>query len=381
MPTDRSLPSIGDHLAVPSQCTAHGDGLQQAIARKGSRFTIEARDSSGNQMTQGGENFLVTIHGASVVRPRVTDKEDGSYVCDYKTAASGSYTVSIMLHGASLSGSPWTLEVLMPRPDAAQSSVKGDALTRAAARETMAFECGFVDALGHPTHAEEIDVYVVQVADGEADDDNLEGLLDSGVEAMSRRWAREWAFVRLSEERGVRLESLKEQADLEAQKLRLEEQRKVEEARQQAEEEAAAAEELRKAQEEAAAAVRGKGSKGKGAAELLPPVAPLRDEALAPAPDEAAIAEELAADAGAPVEEPVATLDPPTYCPVAIRIVGGPKPLIVRLHSDLDSAQTGVIAPGSHLQVVETRRAEDGSLRAYVLLESEQMVKVSQGQG
>ena len=62
------------------------------------------------------------------------------------------------------------------------------------------------------------------------------------------------------------------------------------------------------------------------------------------------------------------TTDAPVYRKVAQRIVVGIKPLIVRIGSSVDSELTGLISPGSKLQVVETRQ-EGNCLRALVLID------------
>ena len=116
--------------AVASMCKVHGKGLETAIARKVARFTIESFDAAGSRCTAGGEKFTVTLTGSSVVRARVTDKEDGSYDVEYKTNNSGPYSISVLLHGAALPGSPFEMKVLMPRPDAAQCVVRGEALLK-----------------------------------------------------------------------------------------------------------------------------------------------------------------------------------------------------------------------------------------------------------
>ena len=230
-------------LAVASMCCASGAGLESAVARRNGRFTIEAKDAEGQQLPHGGDTFTVTIHGASVVRARVTDKEDGTYTCEYKTSASGSYTVAILLHGAPIKSSPFNLQVLMPRPDAAQCVARGDALTKAAARETMAFEVSFVDALGNVTYAEELDVYVEPIAQDEDEDDGLERLIGTRAEEHARAWARQWAFLRVSELRHTPLERLKQLVDDEVERMQ-----------QKKREEEAAARAAKKALEEEEAA-------------------------------------------------------------------------------------------------------------------------------
>ena len=206
--------------AVASKCSAEGKGLEVAIARKKASFVIQTRAADGTPCEQGGELFSVSVTGTSVVHARVHDKEDGTYVVEYKASTAGKYNVSIMLHGLALPGSPWKVEVVMPKPDAAQCYVRGDALTAAAAREVVSFEVGFVDAMGHATHAEDLDVWVSRIDEGGGsgsgggggdDDGGLERLERSGAEAAARAWAREWAFERAAVLRARSVDMLKAQ--------------------------------------------------------------------------------------------------------------------------------------------------------------------------
>ena len=59
------------------------------------------------------------------------------------------------------------LSVITLRPDASRCVVRGDALHRAVARTPMKFEVLFVDAKGHPTFAEDLDVYVEEIEGAE----------------------------------------------------------------------------------------------------------------------------------------------------------------------------------------------------------------------
>jgi len=95
--SDRRFDKHKNAMAIFSK--AHGKGLESAIARKLAKFTIEARDAEGARMQHGGDTFTVTIHGASVVRARVQDNEDGTYSVEYKAAASGAYSISVLLYG------------------------------------------------------------------------------------------------------------------------------------------------------------------------------------------------------------------------------------------------------------------------------------------
>ena len=153
---------------VAATCVLTGEGLHSAMARQKATFTIEARDVSGNKQQAGGEKFKVSIRGASQVRAKVIDKENGDYAVEYKASTSGSYTVSITLNGVSLPGSPFRLEVLTPAPDPTKCVLRGDALTNCKAREIATFEVEFIDALNAVARAEELDVWVEKVASGDA---------------------------------------------------------------------------------------------------------------------------------------------------------------------------------------------------------------------
>ena len=135
-----ALRSSRGPLAVASQCKAYGPGLEaMAIARQSASFTIESFDATGTRLQSGGEPFRVDCRGASVVRARVTDKEDGTYSVAWTPSVSGPYDIAISLHGIPLPHSPWKFSVLMPRPDASKCVLKGDALSKAVAREPAAF--------------------------------------------------------------------------------------------------------------------------------------------------------------------------------------------------------------------------------------------------
>lgn len=134
--------------AAASFCTVSGPGASTAMVRQTAQFTIEAKDERGTPCTQGGEVFSVSVRGASLVKARVADNDDGTYLVEYKPSVSGRYTISITLGGQLLSGSPFGLNVLTPQPDPTRCVLRGEALTNAKARENASFEIEFIDALG-----------------------------------------------------------------------------------------------------------------------------------------------------------------------------------------------------------------------------------------
>ena len=85
------------------------------MARQTASFTIRACDAGGANVACGGDPFVVAVRGPSRVHARVTDNSDGTYLCDYKAAVSGAYSVVITLHGVPLAGSPFQLTMKRPR--------------------------------------------------------------------------------------------------------------------------------------------------------------------------------------------------------------------------------------------------------------------------
>ena len=77
------------------------------------------------------------------------------------------YHLYIGLDDEPIRGSPFSINVITLRPDAAQCVVRGEALRKAVARMPQRFDVLFVDAIGHTAHAEELDVYVEPWPEGE----------------------------------------------------------------------------------------------------------------------------------------------------------------------------------------------------------------------
>lgn len=68
--------------------------------------------------------------------------------------------LDVLIDGDHLQGSPFALSVITLRPDAAQCVVRGEGLKDAISRKPQKFEVEFVDSRGHPSNAEDLDVYV-----------------------------------------------------------------------------------------------------------------------------------------------------------------------------------------------------------------------------
>ena len=140
-------------------CLVRGDVL--CMSRQITSFTIIACNAKGLQRRQGGDPFLVSVRGASVVKPRLIDQSDGTYKVEWKPSVSGRYYIAISLLGTALPDSPLAVNVITPCADALKCSISGGALHSMTARLPSSFEVDFVDAFGQVAHAEELDVFVV----------------------------------------------------------------------------------------------------------------------------------------------------------------------------------------------------------------------------
>ena len=159
--------------AAPRRCRISGQHVAKvdeirrmtACVKKPASFTIEAYDVNGNRRKEGGDPFMVSIRGGSLVRARCEDLGNGTYTISYLPSVSGSYTVAVSLYGTPITGSPFPLTVLSPIPDPLRCKVHGAGLSSAVAREPTSFEIEFIDTFGVITRAEELDCYVELIGD------------------------------------------------------------------------------------------------------------------------------------------------------------------------------------------------------------------------
>ena len=147
---------VSSHFAPPAR------GWQVAT------FNIEACSPQGIRFDDGGDNFFVHIRFAGLatrIRARVIDNNDGSYVVHYKPTSAGRCTIQVSLLGEPLPGSPFSVFVSAPIPNASQCVVYGDALSSVTAGSTESFYIQFRDAVGQMAHASELDVWVHPLGD------------------------------------------------------------------------------------------------------------------------------------------------------------------------------------------------------------------------
>ena len=150
----------------PAHCVAAGRGLQTAVVQQLSQFVITAYDEFGHHCQRGGEPFAVFVHGVKPpckLRSKLVDHGDGHYTGEYKAEVSGELEVAVTLRGVPIAGSPFTVQVVTLQPHPARCVLRGDALHEIVARQPSSFDLDFVDALGHPAVAEELDLRVEPV--------------------------------------------------------------------------------------------------------------------------------------------------------------------------------------------------------------------------
>ena len=93
---------LGEDGAVPEMSRVAGSGIDISIVGFLAQFTILACDANGDRLAKGSSSFTVTmrgIHTPALVRTKVIDRNDGSYVVEYRPWLTGAFEVGIMLSG------------------------------------------------------------------------------------------------------------------------------------------------------------------------------------------------------------------------------------------------------------------------------------------
>ena len=93
------------------------------------------------------------------------DLGDGTYACAWEAAVSGVYSISVMLHGEHISGSPFTAAAAVPAAEARTSAFDADADGAAAlvavAGEPAAARLRYRDAAWQPSAPEPLELKLV----------------------------------------------------------------------------------------------------------------------------------------------------------------------------------------------------------------------------
>ncbi len=78
-------------------------------AGSATNITVQARDASGNPLSTGGANVVVTVTGSNSAGPfTAADGGDGTYTTSYTPSAAGTDNVAITMNGTALNDSPYT---------------------------------------------------------------------------------------------------------------------------------------------------------------------------------------------------------------------------------------------------------------------------------
>eukprot|EP01124_Arcella_intermedia_P021227 TRINITY_DN2934_c0_g1_i1.p1 TRINITY_DN2934_c0_g1~~TRINITY_DN2934_c0_g1_i1.p1 ORF type:complete len:445 (+),score=98.09 TRINITY_DN2934_c0_g1_i1:137-1336(+) len=98
-----------------SKCIAYGPGLKTpGMVGINATFTIESRNADNIIINEGGHDFEVSITAVAAenIPLVVVDQENGKYTVQYNPPAPGTYVIGITLKAISISGSPYTVEII-----------------------------------------------------------------------------------------------------------------------------------------------------------------------------------------------------------------------------------------------------------------------------
>ncbi|GAM26799.1 hypothetical protein SAMD00019534_099740 [Acytostelium subglobosum LB1] len=109
-------PTVVDNEPVtdPNQVQCYGDGLTSGRPKIQSTFTIQARDSKGNNRNKGGDKFYAFIQGPPGIQihGNVVDNNNGTYTVTYTPPNAGGYAVAVYLDKVQCKSGPWTFFIL-----------------------------------------------------------------------------------------------------------------------------------------------------------------------------------------------------------------------------------------------------------------------------
>ena len=93
-------------------CVLSGSGLSAVRPGQAGRFTIVARDGSGNDLERGGDLFTAHVIGRGAVGVTIRDLLDGRYEGSFRLTVGGDYRLEVRLAGVRV-GHEW---VTIPAP-------------------------------------------------------------------------------------------------------------------------------------------------------------------------------------------------------------------------------------------------------------------------
>jgi hypothetical protein len=161
---------LGNTGAANSE--AYGPGKEESVAGLEATFTIQAVDQFGFNITQGGDDFAVTINAtssdppATPVQVTLKDNEDGTYSVSYRGTTATTYTVHAFFQGNDIKGSPWTM-ILNPAAIDPTQCVAAGSLTGGTAGESLTLEVQAKDAFANKVGKQDPDAgFVARFSNG-----------------------------------------------------------------------------------------------------------------------------------------------------------------------------------------------------------------------
>ena len=114
-----------------AHCVATGPLLEGGQAGVASVLSVHTRDANGQRRTSGGDVVTVTLlpHDGAKVDAHVTDNTDGTYSCVVlPQKASPHCTLTVMVNGLRVEGSPFKTQILPGGTDTSCTEVYGRGL-------------------------------------------------------------------------------------------------------------------------------------------------------------------------------------------------------------------------------------------------------------
>ena len=125
----QSAGDISDISTCAANTTATGPGITTANPGRKTTFTIISRDSRKFQRELGGDVFVAKLKpevGGDEIKVDLKDRKDGTYLAEYTVEnLCGKMTLSVVLRGAHIKGSPFSVLVEPLNPPEVGLSHKG----------------------------------------------------------------------------------------------------------------------------------------------------------------------------------------------------------------------------------------------------------------
>ncbi|KYQ96878.1 gelation factor [Tieghemostelium lacteum] len=129
------------------QSNAYGPGLEGGLVGQPAKFKIQSRDDNGQPLTEGGDEFAVTVTGPNGQIPAsLSDNGDGSYDASYTPVKGGEHTVVVTIRGEPLAQGSSHPTIF--NSDVNQSYCEGPGFEKAQARRQTEFKIHSVHSDG-----------------------------------------------------------------------------------------------------------------------------------------------------------------------------------------------------------------------------------------